>query len=488
MTHYILQVIFFQLSFLLVYEFLLKRETFFNYNRIYLLLTPIIALILPFLNFEILENVVSTEAFVILPEIIIGNPTELATKTLESSGEGFFETNWWLIAYFFGVAFNGFLFLKKYRTLTHLFKFKIISAEKEWKIIEVPQSKIACTFYNTVFLGDQISEEEKQQILSHELVHVKQKHSLDLLFFEIQKILFWFNPMVYVYQSKIASLHEFIADSQVIKSTEKKTYYQQMLNTAFGTKNISFINQFFNHSLIKKRIVMLQKSKSKQTAKLKYLLILPLMMLMLVYVACSDGTEQINLEQAEKSATPPPPPPPPAPPKDAKVLRVADMNNLTPAEEKKQEKLLELIKEENGTLIITDGKSSAMIEAGVKMEETSVPFTAIEQVPIYPGCEGLASNEEAKDCMTEKITEFVASNFKKKDMKSYVEKGTHKIYVSFQINKSGDVAHINAKASHPALQAEALRVVEALPRMTPGKQDGENVAVVYSLPIVFAVD
>src|SRR5690606_18085237 len=163
---------------------------------------------------------------------------------------------------------------------------------------------IACTFYRTIFLGDQLTEAERQQILSHELVHVKQKHSLDLVFFEILKIIFWFNPLIYIYQNRIAILHEFIADAAVVKNAEKRNYYEQLLNSAFNTNNISFINQFFNHSLIKKRIVMLQKSRSKTIAKLKYLVLVPVMLLMLTYVACSEdktiieeNTSELNSQQ-----------------------------------------------------------------------------------------------------------------------------------------------------------------------------------------------
>jgi bla regulator protein blaR1 len=110
-----------------------------------------------------------------------------------------------------------------------LFRFRAIAAERDLRIIEVPNSTIACTFYKTIFLGDKLSEAERHQILSHELVHVKQKHSLDLLFFELYKIIFWFNPLIYIYQSRIATLHEFIADAEVVQTTEKK----DLLRTTF---------------------------------------------------------------------------------------------------------------------------------------------------------------------------------------------------------------------------------------------------------------
>ena len=288
MAHYILQIIFFQLFFLLVYEIFLKKETFFNYNRLYLLVTPILAFLIPWLRLEFLVEAVPENARIIIPQAISGQPDiyRETLPTLTIYGESGLQLNWWLITYLTGFAISTFMFIRKYQNLTRLFNFRQISREKNFSIIEVPDSNAAYTFFNTVFLGDQLSDSEKQHILSHELVHVKHKHSLDLIFFEILKIIFWFNPLIYIYQNRIAGLHEFIADDEVVKTTEKKTYYEQLLNTAFSTQNISFINQFFNHSLIKKRILMLQKNKSSKLSKFKFLLVIPLMLAMLTYVAC----------------------------------------------------------------------------------------------------------------------------------------------------------------------------------------------------------
>ena len=220
-------------------EFLLKKETFFNANRVYLLLTPVLSLLLPFLKVEGLENLFPAEAVqgitsVWLPEVFIGKQPQanmqLPAVMIQQQG---FQINWWLVAYFSGVLLSSLLFFKKYKSLSRLFNFRRISAGKGFRIIEVPSSKIACTFYKTVFLGDQLSEEEKQQILSHELVHVRQKHSLDLVFFELLKIIFWFNPLVYIFQHKIAVLHEFIADASVVKTTKKRNYYDYSRKKAY---------------------------------------------------------------------------------------------------------------------------------------------------------------------------------------------------------------------------------------------------------------
>ncbi|MGM1057116.1 MAG: M56 family metallopeptidase [Bacteroidota bacterium] len=489
MLVYILQVLFFQLLFLLVYEFLLKKETFFTYNRWYLLLCSVIPFLLPLIKIEAFSTLVPAESLAVLanvwlPGVFIGNtPKNIEYLPAVEISIATATINWWFIVYGFGVLGSLFLLFRKYRNLNKLFSFKTISSEKDFRIIEVPGSTIACTFYKTVFLGEQLSEEEKQQILSHELVHVKQKHSLDLVFFEVLKIIFWFNPLVYIYQSRISTLHEFIADAAVVKTTEKRNYYEQLLNSAFNTRNISFINQFFNHSLIKKRIVMLQKSKSKTIAKFKYLLILPLMLLMLTVVSCSqDSPEQPESKDSISEQL------------DKIKLKIEDNEGISPEELQKLEELFlfvlkktEMNANENFKSPPSPPNKSSSYTTREKIEGSDVPFAVIDQVPVFPGCENLSSNEEQKKCMSDKIQEYVNKNFNTSLGKELNLSGVNRIIVQFKIDKQGDIVEVRSRAPHPDLEVEAERVINSLPSMEPGKQDGVEVGVMYSLPIVFQV-
>ncbi len=498
MIGYILQTVAFQLLFLLVYELLLKKETFFSYNRWYLLLTFFISLLLPLFRIEGLALLVPEESIAVmtnvwLPDIFIGGDSpkiqELPAVNLT---EEKFRINWWIVLYVAGLAGSLLLFLRKYSNLSRLFRFRSISSERDVTIIEVPNSEIACTFYKTIFLGDKLSEAEKKYILPHELVHVKQKHSLDLMFFELLKILFWFNPLVYIYQSRIAVIHEFIADANVIKTTEKISYYEQLLNSVFNTSNISFTNQFFNHSLtrltafgrtinfgnsggqVKKRIVMLQKSKSKTIAKVKYLVILPLMLVMLTIVSCSqeDSGQPYNNQSLSDQL-------------DQLKLKIIEADQIS---EEDNKKIIEITM----AAIEKSKKGSAGNDITKRREYQysngdNVPFAVIDQVPVFPGCEDLGSNEAQKKCMSDKITDYVNKNFNTGLGKELKLSGTNRIIVQFKIDKNGNIADARARAPHPALEEEALRVINGIPQMKPGKQDGEEVGVMYSLPIVFQV-
>jgi protein TonB len=121
------------------------------------------------------------------------------------------------------------------------------------------------------------------------------------------------------------------------------------------------------------------------------------------------------------------------------------------------------------------------------IDEPPVHFLRIEQVPIYPGCENKKTNEDRRQCMSEKITKLIQRKFDGSIASDYGLIGVQKIDVEFKIDKTGHVTEIKTRAPHPKLDAEAKRVVGELPEMTPGKQRDKPVGVIYTLPIVFKV-
>ncbi len=117
-----------------------------------------------------------------------------------------------------------------------------------------------------------------------------------------------------------------------------------------------------------------------------------------------------------------------------------------------------------------------------------VPYAVIENVPVYPGCDG-NGNQELKDCMSAKISQFVSSNFSMKKIASLnLDPKLYRVAVQFKIDKQGKVVDVRARAAHNEIEKEAVRVVSKLPQMEPGKQRGEAVGVLYSLPIVFKIE
>ncbi|WP_373058400.1 hypothetical protein [Zunongwangia sp. H14] len=134
-------------------------------------------------------------------------------------------------------------------------------------------------------------------------------------------------------------------------------------------------------------------------------------------------------------------------------------------------------------------------ESHPKPQLSPIPFAVVDEVPVFTGCQELTSNDERKKCTTEKITAFVADNFNKEALREYSSLNDNRIVVQFKIDKTGKVTDVRSRAVTPGLepearkmqQQEAERVISAIPKMNPGKQKGETVGVMYSLPIVFKI-
>ncbi|TWO34743.1 blaR1 peptidase M56 family protein [Seonamhaeicola sediminis] len=466
MFQYLIQTIAFQLFFLMVYDFLLKRETFFNWNRVYLLGTAIISLIIPLIKIEGFKNVVSKEYIITLPQVFLGKVRPEANILLLEPTIISQQPVWsWDMIFLIGIAIATLLFIFK------LIKMVLILAKNpkykvnNFYIVKLLHSSAAFSFFKYIFLGELITEADKKTILKHEMVHVKQYHSADLLLFEILRILFWFNPLIYMYQGRIVALHEFIADAKSVNTENKKVYYENLLSQVFDTKKISFINPFFKQSLIKKRIVMLQKSKSKQIHLLKYSLLIPVILGMLIYTSCSS---QSNEKESSIS-------------NQIEILKsMVEKNNGVLSESDKAE-LFKLINgKEIGKWKVVEGVFNP------NTNEIDVPFAVIDQAPLFPGCEGL-EKENQKGCMSKSISEFVANNFNTKIANEHNLTGRQRINVIFKVDTEGQVTGVRARAPHPALEEEAIRVINSLPKMIPGEHKGKKVNVPYNLPIIFEV-
>ena len=476
MLHYILQTIAFQLFFLIIYDVFLKRDTFFNWNRAYLLITALLSIVLPFIKIEQFKDVVPQLFIIMLPEVILGNLTQTKSNFVLENGiqqtSGFVIT--WELFFILGATIAFILFTYKLIKIAVL----IYKNPKHWKgnilIIKLLNSSAAFSFLHYIFLGERIKVLEQESILKHELIHVQEKHTLDLLFFEVLRILFWFNPLIYMYQNRMSTLQEYIADAKAVKTQNETKYYENLLAQVFETKNVSFINTFYKQSLIKKRIVMLTKSKSKQILKLKYALLIPMVFGMLLYTSCEK--ESVNPEAQELSIS-----------SQIEQLRLAIEANPEISKEDKEALTKLAFSARFDHLLNETSKPTQVLEVQDYSNKSEVPFALIDEVPVFPGCENLSTNQERKKCMADKINKYVIENFNVKLGKELGLKGKQRVNVIFRIDKNGNVKGIRSRAAHPDLETEARRVISLLPKMIPGKQNGENVTVPYSLPIIFQV-
>lgn len=502
MINYTLQVLVFQVLFLAVYDVFLQKETFFKWNRIYLLITPFLSFLIPFIKFKSIQQTVPQEYVVKLPTVFL-NPQVIIEQHITNKT----TINYLPYIFISGVLLFAIIFLLKLFKIQKLIsKNKVVKYHK-YKLVMLTGKQAAFSFFNYIFIHEKLKDNKELDIIQHEIIHCKQKHTLDLLLFELLKIVMWFNPFTYMYQNRITLLHEYISDAEVVKETSKKSYFNSILSETFNVENITFINQFFKHSLIKKRIIMITKEKSQKMKQLKYLLILPILAGMLLYSSCTneEKDELLEMENVLDSGDET---------TDGKYLdletgktfigtslegKIVPLNEYTEKEielykktESAQNSFIKfsVVIDKNGERVhfmkMTKNAEKYRVEREYLKGE-DVPFAIIEEVPIFPGCEG--TKEELRACLQEKITEHVNTNFNSKMANGLgLKSGIKRIFVMFKIDKEGNITDVKARAPHKALQEEAIRVINSIPKMKPGSYLGESVGVKYSLPIAFKVE
>ncbi|SDG59264.1 energy transducer TonB [Winogradskyella thalassocola] len=178
----------------------------------------------------------------------------------------------------------------------------------------------------------------------------------------------------------------------------------------------------------------------------------------------------------EQIVTPPPPPPPP--PAAPEIIEVVE------DEEEVEETVIESTETEMEAEIVEVEE----VEVAEVEEDLEVPFSVIENVAVFPGCEKEKGNAAKKDCMNDKVNKFIGKKFNT-DLAGDLglPPGKKRIFVQFKVDKSGNITSIVARGPHPGLEKEAKRVIGQLPKMQPGKQRGKAVVMPFSIPIVFQV-
>ena len=543
MINYILQVVLFQVLFLVIYDFFLSKETFFVKNRWYLLSTPIVSFLLPLIKIPSFQKPILQEYMVYVPEII------LAPERIIQEATWYQSSNYLGILFLGGVVVFSIFFITKLVRIFELTRAYKLPKKDGYTLVFIPKQAKAFSFFSYIFLGEEIPDAQKEQIIAHELVHSKQKHSLDLLLFELLKIVMWFNPMIYSYQKRLTLVHEYISDAVAIKSSAKEKYINQLLSNFFQVENIAFINQFYKQTLIKKRIIMMKKKQSKKMNQLKYLVLIPLLLSMLFYTSCSSSREVTKKEESIKfkeagsvsfRAIEKGPTFPgcaagdkncfsrmvqkhfsrnfdadlpnqlglsagkkrvfigfkvdvegavvglkvraPHPKLKAEVLRV--MKTLPKMRPGQQDgKRVAVSYTIPFTLFIDQIATSKTKEFKEKSTDSSVNFLDIDTAPTFPGCDS-----GDKDCFSKMIQKHFATNFDA-DLPNNLglSAGRKRVFIGFEVAISGAIVAVQVRAPHVKIKEEAIRVMRSLPKMMPGKQAGTHVAVRYNIPFTLLV-
>ncbi|MCR4029235.1 M56 family metallopeptidase [Flavobacterium panacis] len=278
--------------FYFAYIILLRKETFFTSSRWFLLAGLITSVVLPFVVYT--KVIWITPAPLQVPEIVKTEVKNIPTynqyvvsyqpvNTLQYEPqikeEENFEINWsFVLMSIYGIGFAAFMikFSLDFYSLNSVLKGKKIEQQADFKFIDVNENIAPFSYFGYIVYNSSLyTSAELENILEHEKVHSDQNHTVDVLISRIFCILFWFNPIVWLYKKAILQNLEFIADSEASKKiADKKAYQYTLLKITTHETCVAITNHFYQ-SLIKKRIVMLNKNQSNKRNYWKYCAVVP---------------------------------------------------------------------------------------------------------------------------------------------------------------------------------------------------------------------
>ena len=291
--------------FFCIYAVFLKRETFFQKNRWFLLLGLLVATTLPLVVIPIevpVEPVNVNESFTVVETPTVIDQSEPAEQSIN-----------WLsllsLSYGLGLLFFIVQFLLQFGSLVMLLLKNPKLKDGIYTYVIVKNNISPFSFFKwIVYNPEQMDNEEVQLMLTHEKVHVNQLHSVDIILSQLACTLFWFNPLMWLYRNYIRQNLEYIADYETqFATTDSKIYQKLLLKTSIVNQHELLTTNFYN-SLIKERIVMLQKSRSQTKRQWRYFLILPLLGVVLLSMNTKEVyVEKEPTEKVETSTTYPNP-------------------------------------------------------------------------------------------------------------------------------------------------------------------------------------
>lgn len=284
--------------FLGFYHLLLEKEKFHTFKRFYLLASVIVSFWIPFLNFEIIREIpvaeISEPVFMeMMPSQVVFAEEKISVLPIVL----------WTLYGIITVA----LFIRFGKNILELIsktRKNPTVKYKNAKLVLVEEKTIPHTFWNSVFVNfdDYNKRNIEDELYTHELVHVTQKHTFDILFIETLKTVFWFNPLFYFYKKAIQLNHEFLADEEVVKSCNDVPFYQTLLLQKNSVNSV-FLTSNLNYLVTKKRLIMMTKNTSKTLAVLKKVAVIPILC-GLIYFFCVEIIAQEKAVNAVPAETP----------------------------------------------------------------------------------------------------------------------------------------------------------------------------------------
>ncbi len=403
--------------FYLCYITLLSNDTQYKRNRLYLIASLIISMILPVLKIDIgsetvLGSLNNNILGLIQIDTVVVNPANNETAS-------FSIQQLLLILYISGILLSAWVFLFNILKIVKMIR---TGRQKGTRIVFTDSPGVSgFSAFGFIFLSKNLNSIEIARITEHENKHIDYNHFTDLILLKLLSVFFWFNPVIYLFERSLKAIHEYQADEKMLDTGENPVSYQQLIfNQLFKTRLFSIQNAFSGSTLIKKRMIMMTKKRSRKIAGLKLLLILPVTALFFILFSCSS-----------KDADP------------AELISEQELANL---------------------------KTETILEDSQDIIEDEV-FVVVEEMPTF------------LDGDLNKFRDWVQKRIRY-PKEAAVNGIQGKVFVKFVINKDGTLSDAEImRGVDPLLDNEALRVVNSSPVWVAGKQRGENVRVRFSITV-----
>ena len=534
---YVIKVSLTLAAFYLFYKLLCSRDTFHRSNRVLLLFLLILSSVIPFMYVDLgMDSQEANEVFEELTMTI--EPTEDVTSASvaqESVSPNLWQQIPWRAvlvgAYLIGLAVCLVRFASSLLSIVRFVRGSQCQALPDGTIL-VTHTKDYSPFswMRYIIVSERDLRDNRDMILAHERAHIRLGHSWDLLFAQLCVTMQWFNPAAWLLKRELEAIHEYEADSDTLRQGfDARQYQLRLFEAAAGVKYSSITNNYTNCST-KKRIIMMMKKQTSPWALLKALYVLPVAFAAVAVISCTspkenevevtdsgvtittkgegypmlvivlpDGTEispvgELWAEEYNKD--------------NSGFLKYFNLNaeNIESIEIKKGEEAKAAYGEKgaNGVILfrIKEKSKTEILNALTKLAKEKDADEPLKVNIKYEGIKEHSINAQQSTLTGDEVFQVVEEQpmfpggmqelmkYLQKEMKYPKEaqdKGIQgRVIVQFVVNKDGSICEANVvKSVDPLLDAEALRVVNAMPHWTPGKQRGEPVRVRFTIPVAF---
>ena len=433
--------------FYLFFRLLLSKETFHRFNRMALLGVLFFSLLIPCIEVTTRHQVEVQQAVLSIEQLLLMAELE-ATPANVGAVQETPTISWVQIVLLVYLA--GILFLVCRNIYSLICLFRLVHSGKHEKLekgvtLVVHNQEIApFSWMKYIVISRKDLEENGREILIHEMAHIHHRHSVDLLVADICIFFQWFNPGAWLLKQELQNIHEYEADETVInEGVNAKEYQLLLIKKAVGTRLYSMANSF-NHSKLKKRITMMLKEKSSPWARLKYLYVLPVAAIAVTAFARPEVSDKVEKISSVK------------------------VNDLAAIVETK-------VAESAGDTTKPADVKYVPAEVRKQLKGTSV-FEVAEEMPEFPGG-GMSA-----------FMDYIKTNMRYPA--SAKENGTQgRVTVQFVVDEDGSIKDSKVLRSvDKDMDAEALRLINTMPKWKPGRQKGQPVAVKFTVPVMFRLD